>query len=174
MKFLMKWSFWICITFILQANAWGADSFKVGILDLQKVFSASNEGKRVYAALKEKQEALQKKLTAKEDELKEFQKELEKQSLMLSLEAKEDKQKDFERKRRELQYLFQDINEDMKKSEMTAQQQMMNDLKVVIDKIAKESGYEIIFEATRSNVVFWSGKADITEEVVSEYNKMKP
>jgi outer membrane protein len=174
MKYLFRWFLGIGIILTLQTSVWGAESFKIGILDLQRVFSGSNEGKRAYTALKEKQENLQKKLTAKEDELKELQKELEKQSLMLSLEAKEDKQKEFERKRRELQYLFQDINEDMKKSEVNAQQQMMKDLKALIDRMAKEGGYEVILEATRSNVVYWSGKADITEEVIAEYNKMKP
>jgi len=174
MKYLFKCLLGIAMILILQTNVWAAESFKVGILDLKKAFSASNEGKRVYAALKEKQEALQKKLTTKEDELKAFQKELEKQSLMLSLEAKEDKQKEFERKRRELQYLFQDINEEMKKAEMNAQQEMMKDLKAIVDKIAKNGGYEVILEASRSNVVYWSGKADITEEVIIEYNKVKP
>jgi outer membrane protein len=174
MRYLLKGLLGIGMIFFFQYSAIGAESFKIGILDFQRVFTQSNEGKRVYATLKEKQEALQSKLTTKEDELKELQKELEKQSLMLSLDAKEDKQKDFERKRRELQYLFQDINEEMKKTEISAQQEMMKDLKGVIDTIVSKNKYTIIFEATRSNVVWWSGEADITEEVIAEYNKIKP
>jgi outer membrane protein len=162
------------IVLFFHYHAIGAESYKIGILDFQRVFTQSNEGKRHYAVLKEKQEALQSKLTTKENELKELQKELEKQSLMLSLDAKEDKQKEFERKRRELQYLLQDINEEMKKSEISAQQEMMKDLKGIFDTIVSKNKYQIIFQATRSNVVWWSGEVDITEEVIEEYNKIKP
>ena len=174
MKFLYTCILSISLALFAQQNALGAETFKIGILDFQKCFDESNEGRRIFGDLRKKQEALQGKLTQKENELKSLQKELEKQSLMLNLDAKEDKQKEFERKKRELQYLFQDVNEEMNKAKRSAQKQIFDDLKGIIDKIAKEGGYEIILEATQSRVVFWSGKADITEEVIAEYNKLKP
>lgn len=174
MRYRFKWILGIVALIFIHNNALSAESLKIGVLDVQRCFKESNEGKRLYEGLKKKQETLQNQFNKKEDELKSLQKELEKQSLMLSLDAKEDKQKEFERKRRELQFLYQDITEEMKKAEISAQQKVIKDLKAVVDTIAKAGKYELVFDVTRSNIVYWSGKADITDEVIAEYNRMKP
>ncbi len=174
MRYLFKWVLGIIVLIFIHSNALSAESLKIGILDVQRCFKESNEGKRLYEVLKKKQETLQNQFNEKENELKVLQKELEKQSLMLSLDAKEDRQREFERKRRELQFLYQDINEEMKKAEISAHQQVIDDLKTVVNTIAKAGKYELVLDSTRSNIVYWSGKADITDEVIAEYNRMKP
>ena len=158
----------------LQISAAAAEPLKVGVLDLQRCIQESNEGKRIAETLKKKQTEMQKDLDAKQQELLEMQKDMEKQSLMLSMDAKEDRQKDFEKKRRDLAYLIQDSNEEMKKAEQDARNDILRILGGVLETIAKEKNFDLITERANGGVLYVSKALDITDEVVTELNKVKP
>jgi len=158
----------------LQISAAAAEPLKVGVLDLQRCIQESNEGKRIAETLKKKQTEMQKDLDAKQQELLEMQKDMEKQSLMLSMDAKEDRQKDFEKKRRDLAYLIQDSNEEMKKAEQDARNDILRILGGVLEKIANEKKFDLITERANGGVLYVSKALDITDEVVVELNKVKP
>ena len=97
---------------------------------------------------------------------------MEKQSLMLSMDAKEDRQKEFEKKKRDLTYLAQDLQEEMKKAESDANLEILKIIQTVIVEIAKKKGLDFITE--RSGVLYASQGLDITSEVIEEINKVKP
>ena len=59
MKFLYTCILSISLALFAQQNALGAETFKIGILDFQKCFDESNEGRRIFGDLRKKQEALQ-------------------------------------------------------------------------------------------------------------------
>ena len=99
MKYLSGIIFLIIAVIITQGNAFAADASKIGVLDLRRCISESNEGKRVYENLRKKHEGLQADLDKKQQELLEMQQDIEKQSLMLSMDAKENRQKEFEKKK---------------------------------------------------------------------------
>ncbi len=100
--------------------------------------------------------------------------ELEKQSLMLSMDAKEDKQQEFEKKQRELGYFYQDMNDELKKAENEAKNELLNTLMTVVDKIAKRDKYDIIAERTGGSLLFVSPALDVTDEIIKELNSSKP
>ena len=166
----------IFITSILsfQSNSLAAETLKIGVLDLQECINKSNEGKRVFQALKTKHDALQKHLDEKQNELVQLQKEMEKQSMMLSLDAKQDKQKEFERKRRDLGYLLQDMNEEMNKAEAEARQKILKDLEGIVKTIAQKGNYQLIMEKRSGGIMFSSDLLDVTDQVINEYDKVKP
>jgi outer membrane protein len=174
MRPLCKILLFSALVIFLHQNVLAAENLKIGVLDLQRCIDQSNEGKRIYQSLKKKHEAMQKRLDEKQKELVQLQKEIEKQSLMLTLDAKEDKQKEFERKRRDLGYLLQDLNEEMKKAEMTARQRVLEDLDSIIQKIAEKDGYDMILEKRSGGIMFTSDSLDITDQVIKEYNAIKP
>jgi len=113
----------------------GEDSISVGVVDMQRCIQESQEGQKVFDALKNKKENLQKKLDNKQKELLELRKELEKQSMMLSMDAQENKKKDIERKARELEYFFKDLNEEMMRAQEKEKKKIFNELKDIIGKI---------------------------------------
>lgn len=174
MKLLFRFFFIMIGVFLLQYSAFAADAFKVGILDLQRCMQESNEGKRVFQALKKKHDSMQKKLDERQNELVQMQKEIEKQSLMLSLNAKEDKQKEFERRRRDLGYILQDLNEEMNKAEASARKKILKDLEGIVEKIASKGAYDLIIERRGGGVLFTSETLNITDQVIETYNKEKP
>jgi Skp family chaperone for outer membrane proteins len=46
-------------------------------------------------------------------------------------------------------------------------------MKKVIEKVAEKKGYTIVLERTAQNVLFAQKDADLTEDVVSAYEKEK-
>jgi outer membrane protein len=174
MKRLFGLIIFIAAIFILQHNALAQEPLKIGILDIQRCINNSNEGRRIFTSLKNRQSTMQAELNKKQEELLEMQKEIEKQSLMLSLDAQEDKQKEYDKKRRELEYLVQDLNEELSKAETEARQEILNSLEVIIEKIGREENYDLILERVTSGSVFASEALDITDRVIDEFNRAKP
>jgi len=174
MKRFITMAIFIAAILSFQSHSLAADALKIGVLDLQECINKSNEGKRVFQALKAKHDSLQKSLDEKQNELAQLQKQMEKQSMMLSLDAKEDKQKEFERKRRDLGYLLQDMNEEMNKAEADARQNILKDLEGIVKTIAQRENYQMILEKRSGGIMFSSDLLDITDQVIKEYNKVKP
>lgn len=164
----------ITFTFLFQQNLLAAESYKIGIVNIQRCIQESNEGKRLSQDLANKYNEMQKALSEKQQELAEMQKEIEKQSLMLSLEAKEDKQKEYNEKQRKLEYDVEDYNEEMTNAQSEAQERILQDLEVIIIDIAETGEYDLILERVSAGVLFTSDALDITDQIIDAYNKAKP
>jgi outer membrane protein len=151
----------------------GEDSISVGVVDMQRCIQESQEGQKVFDALKNKKENLQKKLDNKQKELLELRKELEKQSMMLSMDAQENKKKDIERKARELEYFFKDLNEEMMRAQEKEKKKIFNELKDIIGKIGSESKYDLIIERWAGGVLYFDESREITDQVIKAYDTLK-
>jgi outer membrane protein len=97
---------------------------------------------------------------------------MDKQSLMLSMDAKNEREKEFEKKQRDLQYLMQDLNEEYKKLQTDARISILTTINSVVDTIAKKQKFDLIAE--RANIMYFTKELDITDQVISELNKVKP
>lgn len=174
MKYLSGILITILALFFLQPGVFAAEPVKIGILDLQRIITESNEGKRIQERLLNKKRQMQEELDKKGNEVNEMQKEIEKQSLMLNMDAKEDRQKELEKKRRDLNYFIQDINEELKKAENDARSEILKVIMTVVDTIAKKDKFDLIHERTGGGVLYIAPALDITEEAIRELNKLKP
>jgi len=173
---MKKISILIALTFCLvfSNSALAADASKVAIVDLQRCMKESNEGKRVSESLKKEIETMQERYNKAQIELTNLQKELEKQSLMLSLDAKENKQNEYDKKNRELTYLAEDLSEESQAAEQNASQKILKDVYKIIDTVAKQLAIDLVLEKSTAGIIFVSSAMDITEQVIKEYNKVKP
>ena len=174
MKHLTGIFFIALVFFSLQLSASAAEPLKIGVFDYQRCIQESNAGKRMTEGLKKKQIEMQKTIDTKQQELVEMQKDMEKQSLMLSMDAKEERQKEYEKKRRDLSYLMQDSNDEMKKAETDARLDFLNILSGVVQTIAKEKKYDLIVERAQGGIIYVSKALDITDDVIAAINKAKP
>ena len=173
MKYLTGLILLALVVFSTQ-GAFAADTSKIGILDLQKCLQESNEGKRISETLKTKQEGMQKELTQKDQELRDMANDIEKQSLMLSPEAKDAKQKEYDKKRRDLAYLAQDMEDDMKRAQANALNDIYKIISGIVTDIAKKEKFDMIAVREPRVFLFVSEKLDITDKVIAELNKQKP
>ena len=168
---------YLCLFFVIAAlclcpiAAIGADLTKLGIVDLQRCMTESIEGKKVLEGLKKQKDVMQRRLDKKQNDLMEFKKDLEKQSMMLSLDAKEDKMKEFERQRREFKYFYDDLSDEMKKKEIEVRKKILSKLEKVVLNIGRKGDYLIIFERRSSGIMFLDKGLDVTDEVIEAFNQ---
>ncbi len=162
----------VVFPFIFGVGGIGAE-VKIGVVDLQRCIQESEEGKRLVKDLESKKAELQRKIDKKQDELLKLKEELEKKGMMLSLDAQEDKQKELERKRREFQFLYEDLTEEMRKAEAEARKKILTDLEKVVQDLAKKEGFSIIFERRTSGIMFITDAVDITDKTIKLYNESR-
>ena len=161
------------IALLLGYNIVLAEDFhRVGLIDLQRCLKESKEGQKIFQILKKKKDNLQRQLDARQKELLELQKELEKQTMMLSMDAKEDKKKTIDRKTRELNYLLKDSNEEMLRAQEKEKKRIFKELGKVIEKIGSEGNYTLIMEKRAGGVLYYSESIDITDQIIKAYDQV--
>ena len=151
-----------------------AEPLKIGVLDLQKCMQESNEGKRQNESLQNKQTGMLDELKKKDQELRDMQTDMEKQSLMLSAEAKESRVAEFEKKKREYDRRVNEAREDLQIAARDARIAMLNIISGVVENIAKQKKYDLILEKSNGAALYVVSNLDITDEVTAELNKIKP
>ncbi|MCD4718232.1 MAG: OmpH family outer membrane protein [Desulfobacterales bacterium] len=165
--------FVLIILCFLPVSAIGADSVKIGTVDLQRCIMDSIEGKKVKNELQKKKNNMQAKLDERQNKLLKLKNEIEKQSMMLSMDAKEDKAKDFERQRREFKYFYDDINNQMRKAETEVKKLLLEDLEKVVKDIGDKGNFTLIFERRSGGIMYMQKTVDITDEVIKAYDLTK-
>lgn len=140
----------------------------IAVLNLRKVFAASEAGKKAQQEMDKKVKELQEKFKKDEDVLAALQDEIEKKSSVWNEEKKQEKAIEFQKMRRDLRVKQEDANLELKKIEEQQLSPIRKELEQVIEKMAKEKGLNIILP---SEVVMYSSDAvDITDEVTNSLN----
>ncbi len=68
--------------------------------------------------------------------------------------------------------MAKDFQEELQKKEAGFIQEIQKDLVEVVNKIAKEEDYTIIFERRISGILYSRKEIDITEKVIKDYNEI--
>ena len=173
MKRLLAVSLGVLIAFMASGSAFGADTLKVGVVDIQQFQKTSKEFQKIGTKLKQKFDQLQKKLEQEKMTLQKLEEEFTKQSLMLSLDAKEDKKRELEKKRRHYKYLYEDYTAEMKDAQDEATRTVGKELETAVSKIGEKEKYTLILERRTVGLLYFADKIDITDQVVKIYDQMK-
>jgi len=153
---------------VLTCSAALAANESIAVLNLRKVFAASDAGKKAQQEMEKTVKELQDKFKKEEDALAALQDEIEKKSSVWNEEKKQEKSIEFQKMRRDLRVKQEDANLELKKMEEQQLSPIRKELEQVIEKIAKEKGLSIILP---SEVVMYSSDAvDITDAVTSALN----
>lgn len=159
--------------FPFNQSALGAQSLKIGVVDVKRLQDVSKRFQSIKADLQKKVDDLQKKLNEQKEDLMKIEAEFQKQSLMLSLDAQVDKQKELKRKRLYLEYLYKDYSEQMKEAEMEAAQKLGMELNGIVRKIAEKEGYVMVFEKGTPGLMVYDDVLEITDLVIKAYDSGK-
>jgi outer membrane protein len=173
MKKLFQLSLGIFIILCLQYTALGENAFKIAVVDIQRLQNQSAAFQKQRAKLKNKFDAMQKKLKAEEQAIRKLEEDFNKQSMMLSLDAKEDKKRELERRKRHFKYLYEDYTQEMKAAEQEATKTVGKGLEKIVEKIAAEKGYVLIFERRTIGLIYFDNAIDITDQVTKDYDKIQ-
>ena len=150
-----------------------AQTLKIGYIDSIKIFAENKEtqdAERVYRTDVQQWEAQKQRYEA---DLAKMGEELNAQSPMLSEEKKAERRLEFQRKMDEYKRFMDETFGDTglaarRNKELT--QPIVDKINKIIEKIAKEQGYTMVFDVANANIVYADKAIDITELVLTTLN----
>jgi outer membrane protein len=171
MRQVLGFLFVCTVVLCFQAQGFGANVGKVGVVDMETFQEKSKAFEKVRQELKAKFDGLQQKLDKEKDELLKVEEEFKKQSMMLSLDAKEDKRKDLEKKQRQYKFMADEFTREMKDAELEVRKRVGKEVEKVVGEIGKKEGYTIILERSTFGLLYYDAAIDITDQVVKAYDQ---
>ncbi|MCX8160039.1 MAG: OmpH family outer membrane protein [Candidatus Saccharicenans sp.] len=146
---------------------------KVAIVNSQKAFDQSLEGKKAVAILQEKEELLKAELKKMDDEINALKQKLASQTLTLTPEARTKLQQEIDRKEADRQKYEQENSRNFEQLKNQLIKRIREEMLAVIDELVKERGYELVFDLSTSGLIYYRPELDITEEVIKRYDASK-
>jgi outer membrane protein len=143
---------------------------KIGYVDIQRVLTDTEDGKRAKGRLKSIFDRKQKELDAKQNELKRMKEELDKQRSILEPKAAATKERELQEKFVALQGLYLKHQKELSEEEAKVTRDIFRRMQSIIANIAQAEGLSFVFEKGESNLLWAKAEFDLTSQVVRRYN----
>lgn len=155
--------------FITTASA--AAGLKIGVVDFQKILTTSNYGKRATEELNKKGKDMEDDIKAKEAELLDLQKKFEKESVVMAKDKKEEKQKELRTKFNEFKTIRAKYMDEFKDMQAKHFNKIRGEVLNMTNEVGKKEGFTVIIEKNEGGIMYFDGALDITDKIISEYNR---
>jgi outer membrane protein len=146
---------------------------KIGYVDLQRAIQGTTTGKKAKADLEAEFNKKQKEIQKKEADLKKMQEDLEKKKLALTEEVLAKKQAELQQEMGAYRQFVGDSQMNIQKRERELTGPILQKLEKIIAKLAEDGGYTMILEKGGQGVLWAKKDVDLTDQVVSAYEKSK-
>ena len=160
----------LLISLFFTFKAFGAD-MKIGYVDFNKALNESAEGRKATATLEDLIEKKKNILSEKDKEIKAFDDELKKQASVLSPESRVEKEDKLKILIRDAQRMSKDFQEELQKKEADLTREVQREIMKIVDQIAREEAYTVIFERGVSGILYFEEKFDLTDKAIKKYNE---
>ena len=168
-KFDMIKPFAVCLFCLIWiGSAIAADVAKIGVIDVQRIMSTSEQGKAAKAQIKEQSDKMTVALKEKGAEIEELKKQLERESMVMSREKREEKEREFRIKLNDLKSLEKRYRGELQAMEKRLAGDMRKAVFALVEDIGKKEGYLMIIN--NFNVMYSPGSIDITDRIIKELN----
>jgi len=146
---------------------------KVAVVNSQRAFELSAEGKRIAAQLQERDAKIKSDLQKMDDAIRALETRLNTQRLTLTQEAGIQLQSEIDRKTTDRKRAEEDGGREWQQLQVNLITKMRGDMVVLIEGIAKEKGYDLVLDLAASGTVYFNPAIEITDEVVRRYDTSK-
>jgi len=150
---------------------------KVGIINIQKAIMSTKDGQKAIAELEAKAGPKKKDLEAKQQAILQKQEQLNKASNVGGDDAKQKLIRDIDAMKKSFSREVDDAQADFDQENAKVMNELGNRVMQVLDKYAKDNGYAIVMDVSNpqtSPVLFAANGIDVTDDIVSLYDKNAP
>ncbi len=142
---------------------------------MMKAVNESTEGKSYKKLIEAQVAQSRKEIQQKEQEIIRKQAELQ-NNLMLNEAAKKQKETEILHMKRSLMGAAKKLEASYRQDEMRHRGKSFQKLATVVKKIAEKEKYDLVLELSLRQTILYTKyeMTDITDKVISEYNKMQP
>lgn len=174
MRFFKTWSLpAILISFIFAGAAVAADPVKIGIVEFDRVFETSTTGKSIKAEITAKGKQLETELKKKGTEFETFQKNLEREVLVMDKDMRAKKEEEFKTKLNDLRTLQRSYEDELQELQRRLMGGFQKEVVDIVNQIGKTGKYTAIMEKRGGGVIYSVDAIDITDEVIKRHNALK-
>ncbi|HRO67773.1 MAG TPA: OmpH family outer membrane protein [Pseudobdellovibrionaceae bacterium] len=161
----------IFAAFVLAASFAQAES-KIGFVDMQKAVQATAAGKKAKSELEGEFSKRKKEMEKKEGDLRKMGEDLEKKKSVLSEEALQKKQMEWQEEMMKYRQQVAKAQEEIQKKDRDLTQPILDKMRRVIEKVAKDKGFDMVLENT-AMVLYAQKTNDLTDDVIKAFEKEK-
>jgi outer membrane protein len=157
--------------FAQTAAAPAAGNSKIGVIEVQRIVQESAIGKESLARVQKLQQSKQEELTRRQKELRDLETKIQDQGKALSEDAMEKLQKEYQAKAVELKRFQDDAQKELEETQRKELGDLEKRIMPVITDVAREQGYQLVFNKFNSGLLFADDKSvDLTDAVITKFN----
>lgn len=159
------------VVMALPSAGWSQVPVKLGYIDMEKAVNDSDAGRdarnKFVRYMKQKKAESDKK----KKELSSMKQILEKQGALLAEDVRVEKEQEYQRKVREYQLYLKNLRDDTRTKEMEMSKKIIRQIQKIIFSYAKREGYAMIFEKSRSGLLYAPDSLDLTDTIIKIFNQ---
>lgn len=160
-------------TVLMLANtARAEEAVKVAVVDIQKIVQESTATKDIQKQIEKKKNEFQASINKQEESLMKQDQELSKQKASLSADKFEEKRKEFKTKVAQTQRDVQKKRAQLESAYADALAKVQKSVLEIIKGMASDKGFTLALPS--SQVLYYHGTMDISDEVLEKLNKQLP
>ena len=168
------WIGLLVIVGLLLAKGVGRDEdVKIGVLDVNKIFSSYTKVAENQAEFnkfrEERQTDIQKKADAAQKEIQVLQDKLDKQGKNLNKAASDKITADIEKKKQDSLNLQRDLYQELQTKNRDLVEARVKEIETAIATLAKEKGYTLVIN--KEAVLYFPETADLSDQIIAVLNK---
>jgi len=159
------------MSFGAASVAFSADAAtgKVAIVDIERAIKSTSAGQKMNKELQGEFEKKKADFQKREGDLRKKFEDLEKKKGLLTEDARNKKAQELAQDNAKFQQEVKESQETLQKKQSDLLEPIAKKMEEIIDKMAKDGGYTAILD--RRAILWGSKDADITEQVVKEFEK---
>ena len=164
----------ILFILVVAGVSYAQQASKLGIINSQKAFETSVEGRRILGQMQDRENKIKADLQKLDDSIRLLENKLSTGRLTMTNEALLGIQADIDKKTTERKRYEEDAARDAQQFSANLVQKLRSEMVAIIDNLAKERGLELVLDlSAQSSVVTFSPTIDITDEVIRRYDQSK-
>jgi len=141
------------------------------VVDMQAVILNVADGKNARSDLEKEIKGKESELQQQKDELDKLNKDWKTQAPLLSEEARLKKQQDFQEKFLNLRNQEMTFQAEIKRKEQKATQKIAAQVSELVNTIAKDRGFLMVFETNSAGLIYLKDPVDLTKDVIASYEE---
>jgi len=163
----------ILFILVVAGVSYAQQASKIAVINSQKAFETSVEGKRVLGQMQDRENKIKADLQKLDDSIRLLENKLSTGRLTMTNEALLGIQSDIEKKTTERKRYEEDAAREAQQFSATLANKLRVEMVTIIENLAKERSLELVLDVQQSGVVTFSPTVDITDEVIRRYDQSK-
>jgi outer membrane protein len=149
---------------------------KVGVISVQGAIVGTKDGQKASQELDQKFAPKKKEFDTRQSEVASMQDQLNKGGSVMNEDKRGQLTRDIDDKKKRLERDIQDAQEELQGEQQRLLSSLGQRMMAVIEKYAKDNGYSMILDVSNPNtpVLYASSAVDITQDIISLYDKNPP